>query len=422
MKKNLQYKYRIYPNSETQTILNQWIGAIRFLWNNALDQRMNFYTHFKQTTGYNISWFSQKRELTEVRKEFDWFATVPRYCLDMVLKDLDSAFQSFFRGQGGYPKFKNKGTARKSIQFQGDHKTNSRFYRNTKIIPLNTKWTYLKVAKLPPIKMKIHREIPIGRICYTTISHDALGWHATLNLEVECPELVDKGVVGIDRGVVIPVALSDGTVYHSPLQLERTQKTLKRAQQKFARCQRGSKRRENAKARVNKLAAKLARIRKNNSHTISADIAKKYSVIGIEDLNIQNISKSAKGTNENPGKNIKQKTELNRSILNASWGLLIQHLEYKTKKLIKVNPAYSSQTCSTCGYVSAKNRESQSIFHCQSCGHQENADINAAKIIKQRVNDPLLDSEGSCISTPMKSLPNQTHRLVGERNCVECQF
>ncbi len=139
------------------------------------------------------------------------------------------------------------------------------------------------------------------------------------------------------------------------------------------------------KIKINRLHIRISDMRKDRLHKVSNEVSKNHAVLVLEDLKVKNMSASAKGTVDKPGKNVKRKSALNRSILDQGWYELRRQIEYKMSwrggQVIFVHPAGTSQTCSCCGHVSPENRPSQALFYCVKCGHTENADVNAAKVI-----------------------------------------
>jgi putative transposase len=184
---------------------------------------------------------------------------------------------------------------------------------------------------------------------------------------------------------------------------QRSLKRLARAQRVVARRKKGSKNREKAKARVAVLHRKVRRQREHLLHTLSAAYTKSHGTVVVEKLEILNMTRSAKGTVEEPGTNVAQKAGLNRGILGAGWGRFAEQLRYKLAwsggSLVEVPAAYSSQTCSACGHIAAQNRPSQAVFCCVSCGYQDHADLNAAKNLLARANRSGLPGEGSPLGT-----------------------
>ena len=188
--------------------------------------------------------------------------------------------------------------------------------------------------------------------------------------------------VGIDRGVAVSAALSTGEMLPCPALTARERTRLRRMQRTLARAQRGSNRRLRVRHAIARLRARETDRRKDWAEKTSTDLARRFDVIRVEDLQIKNMTRSAKGTLENPGRNVGQKAGLNRGILRSGWGLLVRRLEDKAPgRVEKVNPAFTSQRCSACGQVDPKSRESQAVFRCTACGFAGHADMNAAKNI-----------------------------------------
>ncbi len=259
---------------------------------------------------------------------------------------------------------------------------------------LNRRWGEVRVPKLGPVRFRWTRK-PVGEIRHLTISRDALGWHMSLCCEQAtiAPVAHLGAPVGIDRGVAATVALSTGELRSCPTlgpgQSERLRRLARKAgRQETARRHRPSdqRRRSHRHQRtldaLAKLKAREARIRRDFLHKLSTDLAKNHGVVYIEDLRVQNMTRSARGTINKPGVNVAQKRGLNRSILTQGWGQLEVMLGYKLAAaggtLVKVPAAYTSQTCSRCGVLDRMSRRSQSVFACTACGHTTNADVNAA--------------------------------------------
>jgi putative transposase len=157
---------------------------------------------------------------------------------------------------------------------------------------------------------------------------------------------------------------------------------LQRLKHKLARARRGSGRRSRVKVAIGRLHARETDRRKDWVEKTSTDIARRFDVIKVEDLPIRNMTRSAMGTVDNPGRNVRAKAGLNRAILHSGWGLLVRRLEDKTSgRVEKINPAFTSQRCSSCGWVDRKSRESQAAFRCTACGYACHADVNAARNI-----------------------------------------
>jgi IS605 OrfB family transposase len=186
----------------------------------------------------------------------------------------------------------------------------------------------------------------------------------------------------VDRGVAVSAALSTGELLSVPGLGETEAKRLLRLQRRLARAKRGSNRRKRVKTAIGRLKARQTDRRKDWVEQTSTDLARRFEVIRVEDLKIKTMVRSARGTVEMPGRNVRAKAGLNRSIHAAGWGQLVTRLEDKAPgRVEKIDPAYTSQTCNACGHCAAENRESQAVFRCRACGHADHADVNAAKNI-----------------------------------------
>jgi transposase len=188
--------------------------------------------------------------------------------------------------------------------------------------------------------------------------------------------------VGVDRGVKAGSTLSTGEMLAVPGLTASETNRLTALQRRLARARRGSSRRGKVKAAIARLKARETDRRKDWVEKTSTDIARRFDVIRVEDLDIGAMTRSAKGTAEAPGRNVAQKAGLNRGIQKSGWGLLVRRLEDKAPgRIEKVPPAYTSQCCSACGHVARENRESQAVFRCVACHFACNADVNAARNI-----------------------------------------
>ena len=189
-------------------------------------------------------------------------------------------------------------------------------------------------------------------------------------------------VVGIDRGVAVSAALSTGELLSVPGPTARERKRLRRLEHKLSSARRGSERRRRVRHAIARLKARESDRRKDWAEKVSTDIARRFDLIRAEDLQIKNMTRSAKGTRDNPGRNVRQKAGLNREILRSGWGLLVRRLEEKAPgRVKKIKPHYTSQRCSACGQVDRDSRESQAVFRCTACGFAGHADVNAARNI-----------------------------------------
>jgi putative transposase len=236
--------------------------------------------------------------------------------------------------------------------------------------------------------MRYHKSQEIsGTIKQMTVSQHAGQWYMSLQTEreIETPSHPAAAMVGVDLGIAKFAVLSDGTIYEPKYCYRKAKKKLARAQRSLSRKQKSSANWWKAKLRLQRKHEKIADMRRDFLHKVSTTISKNHAVIVIEDLQVRNMSRSATGTIEQPGRNVRAKSGLNQSILDQSWYQFRRQLEYKQKwrggTVIAVPPHHTSQRCAACGCVNPENRVSQSDFRCLECGNSVNADLNAARNI-----------------------------------------
>lgn len=385
MKTCKAFRFRVYPTPKQIDRLATWDNALRFLWNLANEQRCLGYARPKDERRYPTA-FDQINELTELRGALPWLADVPRNVCAQLLIELDKAWQRCFKRIAYAPHWKRKG-----LDVLSFTEPNSKVWRLDGDI--------IRFPKIGNIRAVVHRQIN-GKPKTCTLGRDGKQWFVSLIFEVEIINQTQRigPIVAVDRGVVNAIATSDGVLISAPRHLEVAMKRLAHAQRTVSRRKKGSKNREKAKARVVVLHRKVRLQRNYFLHGLTSKIAKSHGVVVVEKLQIRNMATSAKGTVEKPGRNVRQKAGLNRVIFSAGWGRMVEMLRYKLAwsggTLIEVPAAYSSQTCSVCGCVDAKSRVSQSVFYCTSCGYQDHADLNAAKILLTRANRSGLPVEG----------------------------
>ncbi len=366
-------KVRLYPNKAQQQIISSQIGGARYVYNRALALRKFAYQRF----GIKIGKYALINHITKLKKreKTSWLKEIDSQAIQQSIANMDKAYQHFFKG-GGFPKFKSKHHSRQSYQYPQRVKIEG----NKVFLP-----------KVGWVKCKGLRKEFVGKIKTVTVSYEAYQYHASILIDVENnaikPCSNPSKAIGLDVGVSLVVTDSDGNKV-KPLDLARELKKLRLRAQQLSRKKKGSKNREKAKAKLSKINLKIANKRKDFLHKLSLQYAENQGTVVVEDLKIKNMTRSAKGTKEKPGKSVKAKAGLNRSITQQSWGLFFELLEYKLcerrGQLIKVDPKFTSQACSVCGHVSKNNRKSQSKFLCESCGYTENADVNGAKNILVR--------------------------------------
>ncbi|BEB14073.1 IS element transposase (plasmid) [Escherichia coli] len=226
-----------------------------------------------------------------------------------------------------------------------------------------------------------------GKIKNATISQLAGQWYISFQVEIETaePNHTSTTIVGLDAGVAKLATLSDGTVFETVNSFQKNQKKLARLQRQLSRKVKFSNNWQKQKRKIQQLHSRIANIRRDYLHKVTTTVSKNHAMIVIEDLKVSNMSKSAAGTVSQPGRNVRAKSGLNRSILDQGWYEMRRQLEYKQLwrggQVLAVPPAYTSQRCACCGHTAKENRLSQSKFVCQVCGYTANADVNGARNI-----------------------------------------
>jgi len=362
-------RYRLFPSPAQEAVLRDHCAQARYVWNLAVEQHAHWQPGRKLAPGY----LEQSRQLTQARAEHPWLAAGSQMVQQQALRDFAKAKAAFL--DPGNP------TRRPSWR-KADRDEGFRIValKTGEVRRLSRHTGEVRVPKAGWVRFRWSRAVPTGVKSYRVTSDRAGRWHiafAAVPIPVRAP---DNGqIVGIDRGVAVAAALSTGELLHAPSLTAREQSRLKRLERKLARARRGSERRHRVRLAIGRLRARETDRRKDWAEKASTGIALRFDLIRVEDLRIKNMTRSAKGTAENPGRRVRQKAGLNRGILHSGWGLLVRRLEQKAPgRVQKVNPAYTSQRCSACGQVDPKSRESQAVFRCTSCGYACHADVNAA--------------------------------------------
>ena len=375
----LAHRIRIYPTAEQSLLLLRTFGCCRLLYNLALEQRSTFHR-----PGRRIYFRSWSDELKALKAEAPFLAEVPHHCLVQALKDLDHAFSRFFSGQNAYPQPRKK-FGNESCRFPDPKQF--RLGKESLFLP-----------KLGHVQARVHRPIQ-GELRSVTVNRDGNQWYASILVRVRAKPAPVRTVVegGYDIGVQQPVVDSDGTVHQLPRVSQAEQDLVKRVQRTIARRHKGSRRREKAKARLRNLQARFTRRRRNAAHQVSCRLVDKYSHLAAENLELGNMTASARGTVDKPGRNVAQKAGLNRSLLDIAPGQLRRMVAYKAgwagTVFTCVDPSRTSQTCSDCGSHPKDEpdtahiphgRVSRDRFECPLCGFAADADVNAARNIRAR--------------------------------------
>ena len=404
------FRFKLCPTAEQEALFRHFAGVCRLVYNLALEQRATWgRTH-------RLGYVQQAAELTRLRAEYDWIRAVYVSCQQQALRDLDQAFANFFSGRVRYPTPRKKGV-NDTFRFPG---------REVETRSLNGKWSAVRLPKIGWVKFRDTRGIR-GDVKNVTVSGGADGWHISFACEIEhdAPQNF-RPVIGIDRGVANTLALSTGEMLSVPASLDRIEAAKRRAQRTLSRRKRGSRRYARQRQRIARLQARTGRIRRDFHHRAALDMARRFGVVVLEDLRIRNMTASASGTLADPGRMVRQKAGLNRSILAQGWGTFDLILSYKMEerggRVVKIDPAYTSQTCSDCGAVDARSRKNQASFACVQCGHRDHADSNAAKNIVRRWNTSHLRMEGLHqqpreVRTGGRVTPSENPRPSGRGRC-----
>lgn len=310
-----------------------------------------------------------------------WLAAPPLHTLQQALRDLDAAYANFFARRASFPRFKRKGRDRDSFRLVDREDVRVEEGR------------FLVLAKIGRVRARFSRPVE-GRLLSATIARDGEHWFASLTVEQEIadPTPPPGAPVGIDMGVTNAMTLSTGEVIQLPRTLLRDRRRIARLQRKVSRAQRGSANRRKAAGRLGRAQRRLARRRHDALHKATTRLAKDHALIALEDLRVTDMTRSARGTTEKPGRRVRQKAGLNRAIQERLWAEARREFEYKARwygsTTVAVPPAGTSITGAdpACGHTDPRNRESQAVFRCVVCGYTDHADTNAAKNILARAD------------------------------------
>lgn len=365
------FKFEIMPNGKQIRKMKKFSGCSRFVYNRALEYQNE---HYEKDRSFKFSYTKLANMLPEWKYEFPWLKDCHSQVLQQSLKDLESAFKNFFAKRSNFPKFKQKGL-----------KESFRFPQHCKLEQNNSRIYLPKIGW-----MRYYNSCNVvGEIKNITINCKCGKWYASIQteFEIETPT-PNGGEIGIDMGIVRFATLSNGE-YFEPIHAFKMHKgKLSKLQRQLKNKVKFSKNSQKLNFKIAKLHHKIANIRKNHLHQISRQISKNHAIVYVEDLQVVNMSKSCKGSIEQPGKNVKQKSKLNRAILDQSWYEFKRQLDYKLAwnggYLIYVPPQNTSRCCPACEYVSKENRLKQSDFKCVKCGYMNNADVVGAINILKR--------------------------------------
>ena len=363
-------RFRLFPTPEQEQELLAHCRDARYVWNLAVEQRQHW-----QPGRTAPAYGEQCAQLTEARAEYPWLRARSQTVQQQALRDFAQAMQNFFNRTHRRPTWRKAGVheAFRQVAVKPHH-----------VERLNRHFGRVWVPKVGWIRLRLSRPVPDGLISYRVTRDRAGRWHVAF---AHIPEPIagpsDRSVVGIDRGVAVSAALSTGELLHVPTLTQGERKRLKVLQQRLARASRGSHRREKTKRAIAKLKARERDRRRDWVEKTTTDLAQRFALIRVEDLDIRAMTRSARGTADQSGVGVAQKRGLNRAISRSGWGMLLSRLQHKAVGRVELIAAeYTSQRCSACGHVAPGNRKSQAVFECQACtAGRCNADVNAARNI-----------------------------------------
>ena len=356
------YKFRIYPNFEQEGQIHSTFGCCRFVFNHFLSMRMDLYEHSGATLNYNAC----SARLTGLKSELPWLREVDSTGLQSSLRDLDFAYQNFFRRvkQGerpGFPRFKSRKRRWQSYKTK-------RVGNNIEVLE-----KHIKLPKLGLVRCAVSKRIS-GRILSVTVSQNPSGKYfvSVVCTDVQIEDMERTGAMaGVDLGLKDLAITSDAVVYPNHKYTRQSEKKLAKAQRGLSRKARGSANREKARLRVARIQERIANQRLDSTHKLTTSLVRGYDVICFEDLNVKGMVKNR---------------SLSKAISDASWGEIARQLKYKSEWYGKTTVAIgrffpSSQLCS-CGYQNKEVKDlSVRYWNCPACGTIHDRDINAARNI-----------------------------------------
>lgn len=368
---NKAFRYRLKPTAEQLAQFEVFAGHCRFVWNKFL--RLNlFRLENKQKILFyqEMDYFSK---LFKLSTEYGFLKECPAHCIQQKLRDLERAFKDCF----------DKTQPGKRLPVRRKKNIHDSFrFPEPKQIELES--NRIKLPKLGWVKFFNSQKVT-GSIKNVTISRDGNHWYVSICVEQEItlPKQLPTSTIGIDLGVTNFAALSSGRLIEPINSLKTYATRLAILQRRLAKKEKFSSNWKKVLVQLRKLHHKIAQVRRDFVHKLTTILSKNHAMVVVEALKIKNMTKSAKGDINNPGKYVKAKSGLNKSILDQSWGEFKRQLKYKLEwlngKFVEVSPQYTSQKCSICGYTDKNNRTTQVEFCCVACSYIEHADINAAR-------------------------------------------
>jgi putative transposase len=398
MQRRQAYKYELMPDGEQARAMRRFAGACRFVFNKALAMQKENYEAGNKFIGY----LAMAKHLTSWRngQETPWLKDAPCHPLQHALKHLEKAYRNFFARRAEFPRFKRKGS--------GD----TFRYPDPKQIKLDQANNRLFLPKLGWLRYRNSRDA-LGELRNVTVSHSGGKWFVSIQTQREIEQALQMATIaiGIDVGIARFATLSDARFIAPLNSFKKHQRRLARHQRCMSRKVKFSNNWKKAKARVQKVHTRIANARKDFLHKTTTTISQNHALVCIEDLQVHNMTRSSKGDSERHGKMVRQKSGLNRAILDQGWGEFRRQLEYKVSwnggMLLAVPPHHTSQTCPCCAHVSKDNRQTQAKFLCVDCGYENHADVVGAINVLERGYRLLACGELAQSGRSMKQEPTE---------------
>lgn len=398
------FKFRIKTSPSLETSARRIAGCNRFVWNKAFALEQETY----ETTGKRLGYQALASLLVLWKKDEKtaFLSAAPSQSLQQTLKNLDTAYQRFFKKLGSFPRFKKR----------GEHDS----FRIPQGFKLDQENSRLFLPKLGWVRYHNRRAV-LGTVKNMTVSLSSGKWFVSIQTEreVERPVHASSTLVGIDVGITRFATLSckgQITAIEPSNSFRRHEARLARYQRAMSRKIKFSRNWVKAKAKVQRYHARIANVRRDFLHKQSTAISQNHAIIVLEDLRVKNLSASAQGTVAAPGRKVRQKSGLNKAILDQGWGEFDRQCQYKQDwrggQVLRINPKNTSRTCPCCGHVAAENRQTQAQFLCVECGFEGNADDVASINIEAAGHAVLAHGEVVQSGTSAKWEPSEGVRLA----------
>lgn len=358
--------FRLDPTPQQAAQFERWAGVCRLVWNLALEQRETAWRRCRK----RVTMAEQCREIKDLRAAYPFIEKMPCNAAHTVIRDLETAYRNYFEGRARCPRWKSSKRNAPHIALREE---------NVRVAPSGR---HVWMSRAGMVRMRMSRELP-GRILRATITRRAGHWYISFGCEVaETAIPVHSGPeIGLDVGIANTITLCSGEHIRMPTPGAPARRRLARLQRQASRRRRGSRGQKKALRSVARWYERYANVRQDFIAKTAHDLTARYSVVAVEDLAVDRMTRRAKGRGRSA------KASLNREMLLRAFGMLRTRIEQKSAqtgtRVIAIDPRYTSQTCSCCGHVARENRESQAAFRCVECGYECHADVNAAINIRR---------------------------------------